>query len=98
MYNIFNELNIFNDKYLANIFYSLYMNHDDLQEELEQQIYLAKERKETDSINNKLCEADFPYINEDKLEKDFNIDSLNEIDQDSFNKMIKELTFLNDKV
>ena len=73
------------------------MNHNELQEELEEQIYLAKERKETDSTNNKLCEVDFPYINEDKLEKGFNIDSLNEIDQDSFENMIKELTFLNNR-
>ncbi|MSU07320.1 hypothetical protein FYJ80_11230 [Spirochaetales bacterium NM-380-WT-3C1] len=74
------------------------MNHDDLQEELKQRINLAKERKETDSINKKLNGAGFPYINEDKLKKGFNIDSINEIDQGSFNKMIKELIFLNDKV
>ena len=59
----------FNDKYLANIVYNLYMNHDDLQEELEQRINLAKERKETDRINKKLNDAGFLYINEDKLKK-----------------------------
>lgn len=45
------------------------MNHDDLQEELEQRINLAKERKETDRINKKLNDTGFPYINEDKLKK-----------------------------
>ena len=97
MFNIFNELKVFDDKYLANIVYSLYMNHNDLQEELEQRINLAKERKETDRINKKLNDAGFQYINEDKLKKGFNIDSLNEIDQDSFENMIKELTFLNNR-
>ena len=69
MFNIFNELKVFDDKYLANIVYSLYMNHNDLQEELEQRINLAKERKETDRINKKLNDAGFPYINEDNLKK-----------------------------
>ena len=97
MFNIFNELKVFKDRHLANIIYSLYMNHAELQEELEQRINLAKERKENDSIHNKLYDADFPYINEDELKKGFNIDSLNEIDQDLFNKRIKELSFLNDR-
>lgn len=97
MFNIFNELKVFNDRHLANIVYSLYMNHAELQEELEQRINLAKERKENDSTNNKLNGADFPYINEDKLKKGFNIDSLNEIDQDSFNEKIKDLSFLTDR-
>ena len=97
MYNIFNELKVFNDKYLANIVYSLYMNHDELQEEIEQRINLAKEKKEADSTENKLNCADFPYINEDTLKRGFNIDSLNEIDQDTFNEKIKDLSFLNDR-
>ena len=94
MINVYEELKGFKDRYTKNIIYELYIEHPELQHEIEIKIHSAIAKKTNDSEVSLLKKCNLLKSNEHLIKDGFDIEKLSVEEKDRFHTSIENLQFM----